>query len=108
MLGDVPRHPPLAGATEAAHAPGRVRGEAHARLLAVVAHVDARLQLLLHHVTHGRLGLASQSADVDGLATVLAYEQVAQGGRSGQAADVSGEDAVLAALHRIPPRQEIA
>src|SRR2546422_862833 len=35
MLGDVPRHPPRAGAAEAPHPPRRIGGEADARLLAL-------------------------------------------------------------------------
>src|SRR3989442_1260537 len=52
VLDLVPRQTPLALAAEAAHPLGRVCREAHPWLLAVVADVDASLELLLHDVTH--------------------------------------------------------
>ena len=99
VLGDVPRHAPLAGAAEAAHPLGRVGREPDARLLAVVADVHARLQLLSHDVAHRGLGLAGEGGGVHGLAAVLADEQVPEGGRPRKAADVSGQDPLLAAFH---------
>ena len=100
VLGDVARHAPLALAAEAAHPLGRIGREPDARLLAVVADVDAGLELLAHHVAHCGLGLAGQGGGVDGLAAVLADEQVAKRGGARQAADVSGQDALIAAFHR--------
>src|SRR5438046_2781482 len=67
MLGDVPRHPPRARAAEAPHPPRRIGGEADARLLAIVADVDAGLELAGDHVAHGRLRLARDPRRVDRL-----------------------------------------
>src|ERR671931_187159 len=73
MLGDVAREPTLARPAEAAHAAGGVGGEAHARLLAVVADVDARLELAGDHVAHRRLRLARERGGIDALAAVRAH-----------------------------------
>ena len=54
---------------------------------------------LPHDVTDGGLGLAREGGGVDGLAAVLAHEEIAERRRTGQAADVGGQDAVLAAFH---------
>src|SRR3989441_1450866 len=100
MLGDVPRHPPRAGAAEAPHPPRRIGGEADARLLAIVADVDAGLELAGDHVAHGRLRLARERRRVDRLPAVQAHQQIAQRGRTRQAAGVGGQDPGLASLHR--------
>jgi len=62
QLGDVARQGPPALASEALHAPRHVGGKARARLLAVIADVDARLELLLHDVADGRLRQAVEVA----------------------------------------------
>ena len=98
VLGDVARHAPLALAAEPLHPLGRVGREADAGLLAVVADVDARLELLLHHVADGGLGLPGEGDRVDGLATVEAHEEVSERGRTRQAAGVGRQDALLATL----------
>src|SRR5439155_1222816 len=100
MLGDVPRHPPRARAAEAPHPPRRIGGEADARLLAIVADVDAGLELAGDHVAHGRLRLARERRRVDRLPAVQAHQQIAQRGRTRQAAGVGGQDSGLASLHR--------
>ena len=96
---------PPALAAEALHAPRHVGGEAGARLLAVVADVDAGLELLGHDVRAPPASATRSSvALVDGLAPVLADEQVAQRGRAREAADVGDEDAVVAAVHAVSSR----
>src|SRR3989442_1320784 len=100
MLGDVPRHPPRARAAEAPHPPRRIGGEADARLLAIVADVDAGLELAGDHVAHGRLRLARERRRIDRLPAVQAHQQIAQRGRTRQAAGVGGQDSGLASLHR--------
>ena len=92
-----------ARAAEAAHAAGHVGREAGARLLAVVADVDADLELPGHHVGDRGVGLARERGRVDRLAPVAADEQVAQRGRPRKAAHVGGEDAPVAALHASRP-----
>src|SRR5437588_140742 len=72
---------------------------APARLLAIVADVDAGLELAGHHMSHGRLGLAREGGGVYAFAPVLAHEQVAQRRRAGKAAGMGGQDPLLAALH---------
>ena len=106
VLGDVAGERPPALAAEALHPPRDVGGKPRARLLAVIADVDARLELLLHDVPHRLLGQAVEIALVDGLAPVLADEQVAQHGRTRNAADVRDEDAAIAAVHarQLPTR----
>src|SRR6185369_17313840 len=74
--------------------------EPRPRLLAVVADVDAGRELSLDDVADGGLGLALELARVDGLAGVLADEQVAQRRRPRNAADVGHEDSVVAPLHQ--------
>ena len=101
MLGDVARHAPLARAAKAAHPLGRIGREADARLLAVVADVDADLELFGHDVAHRRLGLEGQGCGVDLLAPVLPDEQVAERGGARQATDVGRQDALFAAFHRV-------
>ena len=71
-----------ARAAEAAHAAGHVGREAGAGLLAVVADVDADLELPRHHVRDRRVGLARERGRVHRLAPVAADEQVAQRGRA--------------------------
>src|SRR5262249_38460211 len=103
VLDQVSREPTLALAAEAAHALRRVGGEADSRLLPVVADVDAGRQLPLDDVSDGRLRLAREIVLVDRLATILSDEQVTERRRPGQAADVSGKDTMLAALHGALP-----
>src|SRR5262249_53969863 len=103
VLDQVSREPTLALAAEAAHALCRVGGKAHSRLLAVVADVDAGLQLPLDDVPDGCFRLAREVLLFDRLATSLSDEQGTERRRPGQAADVSGEDAMLAALHGALP-----
>src|SRR5262249_4081851 len=85
-------------AAEAPHPLGRVGREADPRLLAVVADIDARLELLPDHMTHGGFGLAREDGGWDRLATVLAHEQVAKRRRPRKTAGMCGEDAFVAAL----------
>jgi len=77
VLGDVAGHAPLALAAEAAHAPGRIRREPDAGLLAVVAHVDTGLDLLAHDVRNRGLRFAREGAAIDRFSPVLPHEQVA-------------------------------
>src|SRR2546426_11899359 len=72
------RHAPLARASEAAHPFRRIGRESDPGLFAVVADVDARLELPGDHMAYGRLGLADEDAAVDSLAAVLAHEQIAE------------------------------
>src|SRR4029077_7691518 len=95
VLGDVAGEPPPALAAEAFHPPRDIGGKPRARLLAVVADVDTRLELLLHNVPHRLLGQAVEIALIDRLTPVLADEQVAQHGRTRNAADVRDEDAAI-------------
>jgi hypothetical protein len=101
VLGEITRHAAIADTAEAAHPFRRIRREADPGLLAVVAHVDADLELLPDRVTHRRRGLAGEGGAVDGLSAVLAHEEVAERRRTGEAADVGGEDPVLAAPHDV-------
>jgi len=89
----------LALAAEAAHARTHVREKALARLLAVVADVDAGGELLRHRVLGRRAHLAGESRPIDRLAVARACEELDQGLRPRQAAGVGGEDAGLAAAH---------
>ena len=77
----------------------RVGREADARLLAVVADVDAGLELLGHDVTDGDLGLARERGGVHGLAPILPHQQVAKRRWTGQATDVGGQDPLFALFH---------
>src|SRR5262249_51691565 len=99
MVDLVQRKPPFALAAEALHPPRRIRREADPRLLAVIAHVDPALELFPHDVPHGSLGLAREGGKVDSFAVVLSNEQVAERGGTGKAADVRGQDPLLAAFH---------
>ncbi len=98
MFDQIQGEAPLALATEAAHPPRRIGRKADARLLAVVADVDARLELLPDHVTHGGFGLAGEGGGVDGFPAVLAHEEIAKRRRSRKTAGVRGQDAIVAAL----------
>src|SRR5207245_11781629 len=102
VIGEVPRHAPLARASEAAHPFRRIGRESDPGLFAVVADVDARLELPGDHMAYGRLGLADEDAAVDSLAAVLAHEQIAERGRAGEAADMGGQDPVLTSFHGAP------
>ena len=95
-----------AGAPEAPHAPRHVGREAGARLLAVVAHVDAGLELAGDHARERRPHLAVQGRGLHGLAAILAHQEIAERRRAGQAAHVGGEDPGVAprAWTRPPPR----
>src|SRR2546425_4280981 len=65
-------------APEAAHAPRHVGGEADAGLLAVVADVDTRVELLADDRADGSVDLARQLGRVDGLAALLPDQELAE------------------------------
>ena len=69
---------------EAAQAMLHVGEEALARLLAVVADVDAGCELAFDHVAGGRLGGPRQGIGVVRLATALPDEQLEQAGGRGR------------------------
>jgi hypothetical protein len=98
-LGELFRRGPPARAPEAAHAPRHVGREPGARLLAVVADVDARFELTPHDVPNRRLRLPHERSLVHRLAAVLLHEQRTEREGTGNAADVGGEDALVTCSH---------
>src|SRR5581483_2668421 len=88
-----------AGAAEAAHAPGHVGREPRARLLAVVADVDAGLELTGDDAGDRRPDLALEIRGRHRLPAVLTHQQLPERRGAGQAAHVGGEDARLAPEH---------
>ena len=97
--GEPPRQRAAALAAEAGHAVDDIGREAGARLLPVVADVDAYRELAGYHLAHGRRRLAGQRLRLHPLAVVLAHEQVAERRRTRDAADVGGEDAIVTLAH---------
>ena len=77
-MDDVAHDRPLADAAEAAHAVLHVGEEALARLLAVVADVDAGLELAGDDVPRRLLDRRGEGGRVDRLAPALAHEQLQQ------------------------------
>ena len=98
---------PATLASEAAHAPRHIRGEPDAGLLAVVADVDTRVELLADDRVDGGGGLARELGLVDGLATLLPYEELAEPRRPREAPDVRDEDSPLAPVHAAYPRARL-
>src|SRR5262249_46227960 len=107
MVDLVQRQPALALAAEALHPPRRIRREPHARLLAVVADVDASDELLLHDVPDSGLGLARERGGVASLAAILLHQQVSKRRWTRKAADVRGQDPLLAPFHESSVRAAI-
>ena len=98
MLRQVSHHRPLTRVAETGHAVLHVGEEALAGLLAVVADVDAGLELFPDDVTHSGFGLAREGGGLDGFPVVLAHEQIAKRRRPRKTAGMRGQDAVVAAL----------
>src|SRR5262249_40435832 len=107
MVELIQRQPALALAAEAFHPARRIRREPHPRLLAVVADVDAGSKLLFHDVTDGRLALARERRGINRLAAILLHQQVAKRRWTGKAADVRGQDPLLAPFHESSVRAAI-
>ena len=95
-------HRRAAFAAEAGEAMAHVEHEGFARLLAVVDHVEAVLDLLLHDLAHRGAACALDLVLVDRLAAHAPREQPRQRGGPRQAAGMGGQNAVFAALHRSP------
>ena len=84
---------------EAAQPLVHIGHEARLGVFAVIDHVDAELDLLVHDLFH-RAGQPRRACRfVNGLALLLGLEHVEQVGRARQRAGVGGEDAVVAVLH---------
>jgi hypothetical protein len=95
----IARPGPLGLAAEALHALRHVGLEADPRLLAVVHDVDAARHLLLDDVAHRALALPPELGAIHLFAVLVADQQVGQHGIARQAADMGGENSVIAAVH---------
>ncbi len=80
-----------------------VRGVADLARLAVAHHIDAGRNLSLHVGVDGFPHRAIEIRAVERLAALLTHEHLDHGRAAGEAADVCGEDAVSAELHRTLP-----
>ena len=95
-------HRPRALAAETGQAMPHIEHEGFARLLAVVDHVEAGLDLLLHDRPDRGAAFALDLGRIDRLAAHALREQPRQRGGARQAAGMRGQNAVFAALHRSP------
>ena len=93
-------HRARALAAEPGQAVAHVEHEGFARLLAVVDHVEAGLDLLLHDRSHCGAAFALDLGRIDRLAAHALGIEPRQRGGARQAAGMGGQDAVFAALHR--------
>src|SRR5438445_5916415 len=84
---------------EAAQAPRHVGGESHARLLTIVADIDARVQLLADDRPDGGVDLSPELGLVDGLSALLPDQQLSQSRGPRKAPDVRDENAPFTPLH---------
>src|SRR3989475_1949474 len=85
------------------HAPRHVGGEADAGLLAVVADVNARVELLADDRADGSVDLARQLGRVDGLAALLPGQELAEPRRPREAPDVRDENPPFAPVQDVSP-----
>ena len=92
--------PAVRPAAEARHAPGDVAEEGRPRHLAVVADIDAAVELAAHDMVHRLVGQRRDPRGVDLPALGLSHQQVGQDIRPRQAAHVGGQDAIRASFHR--------
>ncbi len=99
ILDDVAHDRPVALPAESAHAVLHVGEEALARLLAVVADVDAGRELAVDHAPSRLLDRAAKRRGVDRLAARQPREHLDQRLRPRQASRVGGEDSRLAREH---------
>ena len=99
-MDDVAHHGPLAGAAKAAHAVLHVGEEALARLLAVVADVDAGLELACHDVACRFLDGGGKGSGINVLAAVLAHEQLEERWAARQAKNFAESDRLRDELQR--------
>src|SRR5262249_37935685 len=79
-----------------------VGDEAELAHLAISNDVNAEVDLLLHHGGDGGADAAGNGGSVHMLAGLLAAHEIDQVVRARQAADMGGEDAVLAGEHVFP------
>ena len=100
VLEQVAHQRPPAGVAEPGHAVLHVREEALARLLAVVAAVDAGRELAGDDVGGGGLDRGAQLGRVDVLAAAAAAVERGELGRARQAAGVGDDEAVAGGEHR--------
>ena len=85
---------------QAVHAVVQVPKEARLALLAVAGNVDPGFGLPPHHVGHRGAHVGSERLLVVGLGVLLGPHRLHDRRRAHQAADVSGQDSLLAAPHR--------
>ena len=76
-----------------------VEEKAIALLLAVVQHIDARVDLARHRIQHGGMTLRGEQCFVDTLAPGPLRIELDERGGAGQAAGVRGQDSFRAFLH---------
>src|SRR5581483_6994511 len=93
-------------ALEAGEPLARIVREVGLRQLAVVHAVDARLDLLLHHLGDAIRELHLQRLWLGRRALLLRGHRLTHPGRSWQAAGVRRKDATGAPLHPLPPSSE--
>src|SRR5215469_15462123 len=105
VLHDIAHQLPLAAPAEPAHPVMVVGEETLAWLLAVVADIDTRLELLCYDPAGRLLDLALEFRGVDLLAAVSSHKQVLEPGGAGQAAGVGGQDTLFAAQHCVALRR---
>src|SRR5437870_883907 len=84
---------------EAAQAPRHVGGESHARLLTIVADIDARVQLLADDRPDGGVDLSPELGLIDRLTALLPDQQLSEPWGPRQAPDVRDENAPFTPLH---------
>ncbi len=100
IVVEIGMHRARALAAEPGQAVAHVEHEGFARLLAVVDHVEAGVDLLLHDRAHRGAALALDLGRIDRLAAHPLREQSRQRGGTRQAAGMGGQDTLFAALHR--------
>src|SRR5208283_1683110 len=99
VANDVTHDGPLASSTKAGHPMLHVSEEAFARLLAVVADVDSRFELLLYDVAGGFFRLTKQRGRIHLLTATALHEHRSQSFATRQAAGVRSENAIFASTH---------
>ena len=105
---DIAARPALPAAAEPAHAVADIEEERLALLLAVVADIDAGLDLLVDDPAQRRLAEPVEFGRIDRFAAGPPHIEPGQLRRARQAAGMGRQDAVVAALHFLPPENPAA
>ena len=101
---DIAARPALPAPAEPAHAMADIEKERLALLLAVIADIDAGLDLLVDDPAQRRLAQPVEFGRIDRFAAGPPHIKPGQLRRARQTAGMRGQDAVVAALHFLLPK----